>query len=189
MPAASTPTAKGKRKSRWGDPLTSDDHLVVSVISSFESPSKTTIADNIRKVKEQILEQQELNKAVLQIQKATQAHTAIQLEHNSLTKTEKEHLLRLKEMESTAVKAQELTEAAEGKHFVGDFLPADELTKFIEKTNSAKTQTVLSDYSDHKLTQSNIGYQLLQKAGWREGEGIGRNEDGILNPLNKYCIN
>jgi hypothetical protein len=60
MPAASTPTAKGKRKSRWGDPLTSDDHLVVSVISSFESPSKTTIADNIRKVKEQILEQQEV---------------------------------------------------------------------------------------------------------------------------------
>lgn len=40
------------------------------------------------------------------------------------------------------------------------------------------------DYTDHKLTDSNIGYKMLQKAGWSEGEGLGSKEDGIKAPIN-----
>lgn len=43
--------------------------------------------------------------------------------------------------------------------------------------------TELSDYNDKKLTESNIGYKMLQKAGWKEGEGLGSNEDGIKAPI------
>lgn len=43
----------------------------------------------------------------------------------------------------------------------------------------------VSDYEDSKLTDSNIGYKMLQKAGWKEGEGLGSNEDGIKNPINQ----
>lgn len=38
-------------------------------------------------------------------------------------------------MEETAVKAEELTRSAEGKHHIGDFLPPEELAAFIEKVN------------------------------------------------------
>lgn len=45
----------------------------------------------------------------------------------------------------------------------------------------------LSDYKDHKLTESNVGFQLLQKAGWTEGQGLGEKEDGIKDPINQ-CV-
>ena len=42
-----------------------------------------------------------------------------------------------------------------------------------------------SDYADHKLDASNKGYALLQKSGWQEGQGLGANQDGRLNPVNQ----
>lgn len=42
-----------------------------------------------------------------------------------------------------------------------------------------------SDYKDHKLTEENVGFKLLQKAGWTEGAGLGAKEDGITAPINK----
>lgn len=39
-------------------------------------------------------------------------------------------------MQETAIKAAELTNMAEGKHHIGDFLPPDELAKFMEKVGS-----------------------------------------------------
>ena len=44
-----------------------------------------------------------------------------------------EHRLRLQEMEATQRWAEELTKKAEGKHHIGDFLPPDELERFLEK--------------------------------------------------------
>lgn len=44
--------------------------------------------------------------------------------------------------------------------------------------------------SSHKLgpqiATSNVGYQLLQKAGWAEGQGLGRNQQGRPIPLGAY---
>jgi calcium homeostasis ER protein len=34
-----------------------------------------------------------------------------------------------------------------------------------------------------KLDQSNRGHQLLQKMGWSGTAGLGRNEQGICNPI------
>lgn len=43
----------------------------------------------------------------------------------------------------------------------------------------------LSDYKEFKLTCENIGYQMLQRLGWQEGEGLGSENQGIKNPVNK----
>lgn len=47
-----------------------------------------------------------------------------------------EHKQRIKEMEKTRDWAQELTKKAKGKHHIGDFLPPEELAKFMEKVCS-----------------------------------------------------
>lgn len=52
-------------------------------------------------------------------------------------------------------------------------------TAFITRT------TDMSDYKAHKLTDDNIGYQMLQKAGWKEGSGLGTSGSGIVAPINK----
>lgn len=42
-----------------------------------------------------------------------------------------------------------------------------------------------SDYKEHKLSESNVGFKLLQKSGWAEGEGLGEKGDGIIDPINQ----
>jgi hypothetical protein len=37
--------------------------------------------------------------------------------------------------------------------------------------------------SKRPIDRGNVGYQLLQKAGWREGSGLGRQEQGMAAPL------
>lgn len=37
-----------------------------------------------------------------------------------------------------------------------------------------------------KLQPDNVGFRLLQKAGWNVGEGLGKSGDGILEPLKVY---
>ena len=37
-----------------------------------------------------------------------------------------------------------------------------------------------------QISSSNVGYQLLQKAGWQEGQGIGINQQGRPIPLSAY---
>ncbi len=44
-----------------------------------------------------------------------------------------EHKARRMEMAKTAGEATKLTKAAAGKHHIGDFLPPDQLTKFLKK--------------------------------------------------------
>ncbi|EDO26629.1 predicted protein [Nematostella vectensis] len=43
----------------------------------------------------------------------------------------------------------------------------------------------LSDYAEFKLTEDNIGYQMLKKAGWEEGKGLGSKGQGITAPIDK----
>ncbi|XP_057658879.1 SURP and G-patch domain-containing protein 1-like isoform X1 [Diorhabda carinulata] len=93
-----------------------------------------------------------------------------------------EHKAREKEMMNTQLWANELTKQAEGKHHIGDFLPAEELKKFMEK--SAK-ETHVSDYKEFQIREDNIGFKMLQKLGWSEGEGLGSSGMGIVEPINK----
>ena len=84
----------------------------------------------------------------------------------------------------------DLTTKGKGKHFLGDFLPPAELAKFMETFKAKKEgrDPDLSDYAEYKIKQDNIGYQMLQKAGWEEGKGLGSKGTGITQPVNRYCI-
>nr|XP_037268271.1 SURP and G-patch domain-containing protein 1-like isoform X1 [Rhipicephalus microplus] len=98
-----------------------------------------------------------------------------------------EHKKRAMEMEKTRAWADELTLLGKGKHHIGDFLPPEELEKFMEKYDALKEGRTpdLSDYKEHKLTEDNVGYQMLQKLGWTEGQGLGADGGGIVAPVNK----
>lgn len=99
-----------------------------------------------------------------------------------------EHKVRSSEMEATWKWAEALNKQCEGKHHIGDFLPPEELKKFMEKYNSEKLGKApdVSDYKDFKLKEDNKGYQMLQKMGWKgEGTSLGTTGSGITEPINK----
>ncbi|XP_076258388.1 uncharacterized protein LOC143195269 isoform X2 [Rhynchophorus ferrugineus] len=98
-----------------------------------------------------------------------------------------EHKLREKEMQATEKWATELTRQAEGKHHIGDFLPPEELKRFLEKSNALKEgrQPNFSDYKEFKIKEDNIGFKMLQRLGWTEGQGLGQHNAGIIEPINK----
>ncbi|XP_028672064.1 SURP and G-patch domain-containing protein 1 [Erpetoichthys calabaricus] len=96
-----------------------------------------------------------------------------------------EHRLRQMEMEKTREWAEQLTEMGKGKHFIGDFLPPDELEKFMETFKALKEgrEPDYSEYKEFKLTVENIGFKMLMKMGWKEGDGLGSDGQGIKNPV------
>ncbi|XP_015242226.1 PREDICTED: SURP and G-patch domain-containing protein 1 [Cyprinodon variegatus] len=98
-----------------------------------------------------------------------------------------EHQLRQMEMEKTREWAESLTEMGKGKHFIGDFLPPEELEKFMETFKALKEgrDPDYSEYKEFKLTVENLGFQMLMKMGWKEGEGLGSEGQGIKAPVNK----
>ncbi|XP_034974479.1 SURP and G-patch domain-containing protein 1 isoform X1 [Zootoca vivipara] len=98
-----------------------------------------------------------------------------------------EHQLRRMEMDKTREWAEQLTQMGRGKHFIGDFLPPDELEKFMETFKALKEgrEPDYSEYKEFKLTVENIGFQMLMKMGWKEGEGLGSERQGIKAPVNK----
>ena len=70
---------------------------------------------------------------------------------------------------------------------MADFLPKEELARFQEKVKAIKEgrKADLSDYAEHKIKEDNIGFKMLQKAGWQEGKGLGSAGKGITEPINK----
>ncbi|CAF3560876.1 unnamed protein product [Rotaria socialis] len=98
-----------------------------------------------------------------------------------------EHRLRATEMDITREWAVKLTDMAYGKHHIGDFIPAHELEKFMKTYSALKDGETpdVSDYRDFKIQAENIGYRLLEKFGWKEGQGLGKNSQGIVTPVNK----
>nr|XP_019954866.1 PREDICTED: SURP and G-patch domain-containing protein 1 [Paralichthys olivaceus] len=98
-----------------------------------------------------------------------------------------EHRLRKMEMEKTREWAESLTDMGKGKHFIGDFLPPEELEKFMETFKALKEgrDPDYSEYKEFKLTVENLGFRMLMKMGWKEGEGLGSEGQGIKAPVNK----
>ncbi|KAI9562350.1 hypothetical protein GHT06_013315 [Daphnia sinensis] len=97
-----------------------------------------------------------------------------------------EHKRRKAEMEKTKDRADQLTEGGRGKHHLGDFLPPEELAKFMEKFQAVQEGRTIdeSDYKEFKIAENNVGYQMLKKFGWTEGEGLGIGGSGITAPVN-----
>ncbi|XP_053155153.1 SURP and G-patch domain-containing protein 1 isoform X2 [Hemicordylus capensis] len=153
--------------------------------------------------KKQLKEQQEMQQMYDMIMKHKQAMQEMQIMWEKTVKEHQhgydsdeevdndlgtwEHQLRRMEMDKTREWAEQLTQMGRGKHFIGDFLPPDELEKFMETFKALKEgrEPDYSEYKEFKLTVENIGYQMLMKMGWKEGDGLGTEGQGIKAPVNK----
>jgi splicing factor 4 len=67
-----------------------------------------------------------------------------------------------------------------------DFLPKEELLKFVKTRDPSSPAPPTAQYEDNKLTETNLGYQMLKKFGWSEGKGLGTAGTGISAPINRY---
>ncbi|KAJ8026210.1 SURP and G-patch domain-containing protein 1 [Holothuria leucospilota] len=207
--AAATTSRSGandtrNRKRRWEDegPSSSSPHMpAVGSVNPVGMIGTTELsADQMRQLKEQ-QEMQLLYNMIVKSQKQegndiTQGGKIPKhkYEYDSDEDTEGgtwEHKLRKKEMAETVEKAEALTKMGKGKHFIGDFLPPEELEKFMETLQALREGRTpdYSDYKQFKLQADNIGYQMLQKLGWSEGEGLGAENQGITAPVSRGTRN
>ncbi|XP_049603311.1 SURP and G-patch domain-containing protein 1 [Syngnathus scovelli] len=223
-----TPSAKRKRKSRWG----SEDDKVELPIPPIVVPQELGVQDpngpslSVQDLqglgykkgkpaglvgvtelsddqKKQLKEQQEMQEMYDMIMKHKRAMAEMQQmwdkaikdhqhEYDSDEEVDQEagtweHRLRKMEMEKTREWAESLTDMGKGKHFIGDFLPPEELEKFMETFKALKEgrDPDYSEYKEFKLTVENLGFRMLMKMGWKEGEGLGSEGQGIKAPVNK----
>jgi splicing factor 4 len=63
---------------------------------------------------------------------------------------------------------------------MGAYLPKDELGKFLNQPPGA-AGSGQGAHAAHKLTESNLGHQMLKQQGWQEGQGLGAG--GVVNPV------
>ncbi|CAN6205854.1 unnamed protein product [Urochloa humidicola] len=69
-------------------------------------------------------------------------------------------------------------------HHMGDFIPPEELEKFMARCNDAAAQKATKEAAEKaKIQADNIGHKLLSKMGWREGEGLGSERRGRADPI------
>ena len=97
-----------------------------------------------------------------------------------------EHRKRAKEMLKTAQTSAIATQKGTGLHHISQFLNGAELDKYMaDSEKRAKGIAVTQeDYEANKLQQNNKGFQMLQKAGWSAGQGLGKAAGGIVAPVN-----
>lgn len=63
-----------------------------------------------------------------------------------------EHKLRQQEMVATQLWADELTERSKGRHHIGDFLPPDELERFMEKVSHNRVDVLYNSEINEMMT-------------------------------------
>eukprot|EP00118_Oscarella_pearsei_P010208 m.61793 g.61793 ORF g.61793 m.61793 type:complete len:407 (+) comp35022_c0_seq15:27-1247(+) len=191
-----------RKRSRW---VNDDD------IPDEESPAKVASTDKSERVDVDFMEQfkQSIAKAkMLALHKPKAKKSA--LEYDSDEDTEGgtwEHKLRASEMQKTNYGAQALTGVLDqGKHHLQDFLPMEKVQEMVMTEEAIRQGKMIcivkgvsmsdvglmvgclaarSDYQEQKLTESNIGYKMLAKSGWKEGQGLGTAGSGITAPVNK----
>lgn len=66
-----------------------------------------------------------------------------------------------------------------------DFGPKQPAAGFVDRAQQRRETN--RDEERVKMTQTgtsaNIGFKLMSKMGWKEGKGLGKSEDGILEPV------
>jgi len=173
---------------------------VAAINSSSSIPTPSVVSEEEKKRQKAIDEQRMMNELYRKVieQQAFFAQERnvkkkkddVKYEYDSDEDTEGgtwEHKKRKAEMEKTQEWAGGLTDRARGKHHLSDFLPPEELEKFMENVKAVQEgrQADISDYAKFRIQADNVGFQLLQKAGWEEGSGLGKKGDGIVQPVNK----
>ncbi|KAI3824760.1 hypothetical protein L1987_06231 [Smallanthus sonchifolius] len=69
-------------------------------------------------------------------------------------------------------------------HHMGDYIPLEELDKFMATCNDAAAQKAAKEAAQRARIQAdNVGHRLLSKMGWKEGEGLGSSRSGIADPI------
>lgn len=195
-------SGKKRRRSRWGDEAAqekpaksskmdrSNPDLIKLAVSSFgsvdldeEQWSKVEYQFRIKQVYDEMLAKRE---EIDRLAKSGRFKYDYDSDED-LDGGTWEHKLRQAEMQATKTWAETATSVNSGRHHIGDFLPPEELKKFMEQCDKKKKgdETPATDYQDKKLTEENKGFQMLQKLGWKDGEGLGASKSGIVNPINK----
>eukprot|EP00262_Sarcandra_glabra_P011755 TRINITY_DN2891_c0_g1_i2.p1 TRINITY_DN2891_c0_g1~~TRINITY_DN2891_c0_g1_i2.p1 ORF type:complete len:435 (-),score=108.83 TRINITY_DN2891_c0_g1_i2:369-1673(-) len=74
--------------------------------------------------------------------------------------------------------------AAKKGHHMGDYIPQEELEKFLSTCNDAAAQKAAREAAEKaKIQADNVGHKLLSKMGWKEGEGLGSSKSGRADPV------
>lgn len=74
-------------------------------------------------------------------------------------------------------------------HHMGDYIPQEELEKFLAKCNDAKSQALNREAAERaKIQPDNVGHRLLSKMGWKEGEGLGSGKGGRADPVEAGAV-
>ncbi|XP_022733326.1 SURP and G-patch domain-containing protein 1-like protein isoform X3 [Durio zibethinus] len=69
-------------------------------------------------------------------------------------------------------------------HHMGDYIPQEELEKFMAACNDAAAHKAAKETAEKaKIQSDNVGHKLLSKMGWKEGEGLGSSKNGISDPI------
>ncbi|XP_039034301.1 SURP and G-patch domain-containing protein 1-like protein isoform X2 [Hibiscus syriacus] len=69
-------------------------------------------------------------------------------------------------------------------HHMGDYIPQEELEKFLAACNDAAAQKASKETAQKaKIQSDNVGHKLLSKMGWKEGDGLGSSRKGIADPI------
>lgn len=99
-----------------------------------------------------------------------------------------EHKRRMQEMDKTKERAQLVTTMNQGKHHIGHFLPPDKLSRFLQQWNNLKQgkdpDQNLADGEANKIAADNVGFKMMQRMGWTEGQSLGaEGSSGITEPI------
>ncbi|GAB2212863.1 hypothetical protein Droror1_Dr00020861 [Drosera rotundifolia] len=69
-------------------------------------------------------------------------------------------------------------------HHMGDYIPPDELEKFLATCKDPVARKAAREAAESsKIQADNVGHKLLSKMGWREGEGLGSSRKGMADPI------
>ena len=78
-------------------------------------------------------------------------------------------------------------------HHMGDYIPDEELEKFMAACNDAAAQKAAKETAEKaKIQSDNVGHKLLSKMGWKEGAlslSLSHTHTRMLACLSVACVN